>query len=279
MSLPSNFQFSQSSLQDFVDCQRRFQLKYIEQLAWPALEAEPALENENYLRKGATFHHLIQQFFHGVSVENLTTLAKQNPNLEHWWKNFTQVIGNLVNLKANNHPEFSLSAPIRDYRLVAKYDLLSFDEEKITIYDWKTSRSHQQQKREWVATKLQTRVYPFLLVKVGAHINSGKYIEPSQVEMLYWYANIPASPLKFRYSDQKFNEDQVYIDSLIEEIKTLDESKAAMTDNQKRCCFCIYRSLCDRGDKAGPLGELIGDNEQSPFGFDFNFEQIAEIEF
>ena len=45
-SLPEGFRFSQSSLQDYVDCRRRFQLRYLQNLAWPALQSEPALENE-----------------------------------------------------------------------------------------------------------------------------------------------------------------------------------------------------------------------------------------
>jgi hypothetical protein len=49
--LPLDFQFSQGSLQDYVDCRRRFQLRYLDQLAWPAVEAEPLLEHEQrYLR-------------------------------------------------------------------------------------------------------------------------------------------------------------------------------------------------------------------------------------
>ena len=44
--LPGSFIFSQSSLQYYFDCPRRFQLRYIEHLAWPAVETEPVLENE-----------------------------------------------------------------------------------------------------------------------------------------------------------------------------------------------------------------------------------------
>ena len=69
MTLPSYFQFNQGSLQDYVDCPRRFQLKYIEQLAWPALDAEPALESENNFQQGAAFHRLVQQYLLGVSDE------------------------------------------------------------------------------------------------------------------------------------------------------------------------------------------------------------------
>lgn len=39
--LPDTFAFSQSSLQAFADCARRFWLAYVQQLPWPAIEAAP----------------------------------------------------------------------------------------------------------------------------------------------------------------------------------------------------------------------------------------------
>ncbi len=70
------FSFSQSSLQDYVDCPRRFQLRYIEHLAWPAIETEPLLENERRLREGQQlFHRMVQQHLIGLPVEKLTRMA------------------------------------------------------------------------------------------------------------------------------------------------------------------------------------------------------------
>ncbi len=42
---PNSFTFSQSSLQDYMDCARRFQLRYIDQLNWPAINTETVVEN------------------------------------------------------------------------------------------------------------------------------------------------------------------------------------------------------------------------------------------
>ena len=61
MKLPAEFQYSQSSLQDYVECQRRFELRYIQRQAWPAVEVEPILEKEEHMRQGAAFHRLLQQ--------------------------------------------------------------------------------------------------------------------------------------------------------------------------------------------------------------------------
>ena len=281
MLLPENFQFSQGSLQNYVDCPRQFQLKYIEQLTWPATEAEPALENEIFLQQGTAFHRLVQQYLLGVSTEKLTSIVERDVNLASWWENFLNSFKNLDGFKKlpsiNHHPEISLSAPIGNFRIAGKYDLLSIVDDKFVIYDWKTSRN--QPKRGWIAENLQTHVYPYLLVEAGAYINNGKPIDPSQIEMVYWFANFPAAPLKFPYSEQQYKEDQKYIESLIKEIKTIGKSPAAMTNNEKRCRFCVYRSLCNRGIAAGLFEELEDDDAQDDFDFALDFEQIAEIEF
>jgi len=281
MTLPSNFQFSQGSLQDYVDCPRRFQLKYIEQLAWPALEAEPALESENNLQQGAAFHRLVQQYLLGVSVEKLSPLTEVDPKLAFWWQNFLSSFENLDGLVklpgSNRHPEISLTAPIGENRLVGKYDLLVRSDDQFIIYDWKTSR--KQPKREWVQANLQTRVYPYLLVKAGSYLNNSNPIQPSQIKMVYWYANFPTSPLSIHFNDLQYYEDQKYISSLLDEIRLLDGSPSEMTNDIKRCRFCIYRSLCNRGTKAGPLEEIDNTEDQDLGDFDLDFEQITEIEY
>ena len=232
MTLPSNFQFSQGSLQDFVDCPRRFQLKYIDKLAWPALEAEPALDSENYMQQGAAFHRLVQQYLLGVSIENLTPLAEADPKLKRWWENFLcsldklEGLANLPDYK--RYTEILMNAPFGEYRLVGKYDLLVISEDQFIIYDWKTARKHP--KREWVEANLQTRVYPYLLVKAGAYLNNGKPIKPSQIKMVYWYANFPTAPIKINFSENQLKKDQRYINNLIEEIHMLEESSC--TDDE-----------------------------------------------
>ena len=66
--LPSDFVFSQSSLQAFDDCPRRFWLTYVEALPWPALEAAPVREHERMMRLGATFHRLVERAESGIEV-------------------------------------------------------------------------------------------------------------------------------------------------------------------------------------------------------------------
>ena len=56
MPLPANFRFSQASLTDYLDCPRRFQLRYLLEQAWPAVESEPLLERERLAELGRRFH-------------------------------------------------------------------------------------------------------------------------------------------------------------------------------------------------------------------------------
>jgi hypothetical protein len=278
MPLPENFQFSQGSLQDYVDCPRRFQLKYIQQLDWPAVDVEPALENELYLQLGATFHRMVQQYLLGIPAEKLTLQASQDAQLSRWWENFTLEVGKLVNREIGNHyPEISLSTQIGNFRLVGKYDLLSISDHNFTILDWKTSRKHP--KRKWLASNMQTRVYPYILTQAGNHFNNGKPITPEQVEMIYWFSNFPTAPLRFPYSEAQKAEDEAYFSRLIEEINLIGEEPASLTANEKRCRYCVYRSLCNRGIKAGPVDDLEDDAAEDLLEFDLDFEQIAEIEF
>src|SRR5512147_2814511 len=132
---------SQSSLQDYVDCARRFKLRYLDRLSYPALETEPALENEKHQQEGEYFHRLLQQYLIGIPAEQITKFAN-TPNLQRWWENL-QNSKNLTGLPANRsglYPEATLSAPLGKYRLLAKYDLIAVRDGKAIIYDWKTYR-------------------------------------------------------------------------------------------------------------------------------------------
>lgn len=274
-TLPKNFQFSQGSIQAYVDCPRYFQLFYLERLPWPAPETEPALENERYLNLGLKFHQMVQQYLLGIPGKRLSEISREDTTLEQWWQNYLDHRPFLAGY--TQHNEISLSTPIGAYRLVAKYDLIAL-KSKVMIFDWKTSR--KQPKREFVKNRLQTRVYPYVLVKAGTQLNQGNPIEPAQVEMVYWFSNFPTAAIKFFYSQEQFEEDEAYLEGVIAEIQALEGDGFPLTDNLKRCKFCIYRSLCDRGVGAGSLDELEEElEEREAFKEEFDFEQIAEIEF
>jgi CRISPR/Cas system-associated exonuclease Cas4 (RecB family) len=276
MSLPPDFQFSQGSLQDYVDCPRRFQLRYVQRVAWPALEAMPVLEHERYLQQGAAFHRLVHQHLMGLPARRLSRMVNDD-DLRRWWRNYLET--RPTDLPSARYPEVLLSAPAGDYRLVAKYDLVAVDPgERAVIVDWKTSRRRPE--RERLAERLQTKVYPYLLVHAGAHLNGDQPVQPGQVEMVYWFADAPADPERFTYDAAHYQADEEYLTKLIEEIANLDDDGWYLTSQERHCRFCRYRSLCQRGVAAGRFDEADDDLEPGDnLDFDLDFEQVAEIEY
>ncbi len=281
---------SQSSLQDYHDCPRRFELRYLQQLVYPAIETEPALENEKHQQEGEYFHRLVQQHLIGIPAEQIGKLANTD-NLQRWWENYInakdlRILKELIGL----HAEVTLSAPLGKFRLVAKYDLIAIDNNKVTIYDWKTYR--KRPKNEWLHVRWQTRVYRALLVQAGAHFNNGKPFGPEQIEMIYWFADFPTEPARFIYKTDQYKRDWDALTRLSEEItsassgSTLRQAQCGaslttgfpLTDDVSKCNYCPYRSYCNRGVRAGDAADAELETEAEEL-FDINFEQIGEIEF
>jgi CRISPR/Cas system-associated exonuclease Cas4 (RecB family) len=262
------FTFSQSSLQDYVDCARRFQLRYIEQLQWPAVETAPVLENERRQVEGQQFHRLVQQSLIGLPAEKLARMASTD-NLARWWGHWLDFRSPLD--FGSLYPELTLSAPVGKHRLMAKYDLIAVKDGHATIFDWKTYHKHP--KDEWMSVRLQTKVYRALLVVAGAHLNGGQPFRPEQVEMVYWYADFPNEPSKFPYNKSQHKRDWDGLGKLVNEITA--KQSYPLTDDEKKCGYCPYRSYCERGVEANEGEEL----ESEISGLEISLEQIQEIEF
>ncbi len=268
--LPPSFTFSQSSLQDFVDCPRRFQLRYIEKLNWPAVETEPVLENERRQQEGKLFHRLVQQHLLGMPVEILSRQAN-SPDLARWWENYLR-----SDLDLSDHAcltELSLSAVIGENQLIAKYDLVAVRPGGVAlIIDWKTY--HKRPLNEWMVARLQTRVYRSLLVFAGAYLNKGIPFEPEKVQMTYWYPEYPTEPARFPYNTNQYKRDWDAITNLITEIR--NHQHFHLTEDEKKCAYCPYRSYCNRGVKAGNSDDMTDADETLT---EINLEQVAETEF
>jgi CRISPR/Cas system-associated exonuclease Cas4 (RecB family) len=280
MLLPDDFQFSQSSLQDFTDCPRRFQLRYLKKLSWPAVEAEPVLEHERLMQLGSRFHQLAHQYFSGVPGEILQETI-HDPQLKRWWDHFLDFAADLAEWEVSS--EATLSVPFAGHRLLAKYDLLAYKKDhSVLIIDWKTSP--KKPSRKWMEDKLQTRVYPYLLVKAGQIPRAGTTdILPEKVVMMYWFPGFPEQAVSFPYSAKQFTRDETRLTQLAE--RMLERCQAEnedfpLTTDQKHCRYCRYRSLCKRGEEAGPLSEREGILDvQTEEDLELNFDQIAEIEY
>jgi hypothetical protein len=297
MELTPGFHFSQSSLQDYVDCGKRFFLRHLRRVAWPAVEAEPFLEHELEVQAGNVFHRMVHQHLKGVPGTRLEACAAsltQLPALQSWWENYihqaplrchprTAALTLDGFPKENMLPELSLTIPFGGYHLTAKYDLvLIMEAGEVLIFDWKTSRRRPD--RPWLASRLQTRVYPLVMAGAGDQINQGSLFPPQKIEMFYWFAAHPAQPEIFPYSQKSCQDDEAYLLGLIREIESRSETMFSATGDGRRCRYCVYRSLCDRGEGAGDMFEFSEVDMEEPAPESdrvdrFDFEQVGEIEF
>ncbi len=277
MGLPEGFVFSQSSLQDYQECARRFQLRYLELCRWPAPETADALEFERYMQRGHAFHRMMRQWHLGVPLSSLEQAVAGDPQLRRWLMNYRAAPPEGLPDQVRE-PELMLSVPVAGYRLESRYDLLAgAPGQRWVIVDWKTSR--RRSTRSWLAKRLQTHIYPLVLVQGGATLNADVPITPEQVEMWYWFAEFPAQPERFAYDAELFAADQALLERMIGDIEACPEEDFLKTDDRLLCRYCVYRSLCWDDVQAGLLAEVEDLEAVGEALGDIDLESIAPIPF
>jgi hypothetical protein len=248
IELPATFVFDHVSLQDFVDCPRRFYLRYVEQLRSPAPEAAPLRDFDAERERDLQFHRLVHQHLRGLPLKALEATITDDVVAE-WWKAYRKYA--LVDLPKRHLPHASLSAPLAGRRLVARYDMLAFSDDRATIIEWKTEL--ERPTRETLQRRIQTVVYPYLLAQAGAQHNNGQRINPARISLIYWFTEAPQQPELFEYNAEQFTADGVLLDKLAADILNRSADAFELTDNLDLCQFCAYRSLNGRGTTAGSL--------------------------
>lgn len=267
--LPGDFRFSQHSLSDFEDCPRRFFFRYIARQAWPLVETGPhglsPTEYQDYLRRGALLHRWIERYWLGIPNSEPDA---QDAELSVWWQRFLAT--DFSDLPEQRLPELELSAPLGEFRLYARFDLLALPphpgplpqgaREKIVIIDWKTLRGENAPSYEFLKRRLQTRVYLYVLATAGAPFNGGTPLMPEQCVMRYWLANFPERPwVEITYSQAEYALDSARLSALAQDISQReDEAQFPKTDDERKCTYCTYRTLCH---KVGAAGAALPDEE------------------
>jgi PD-(D/E)XK nuclease superfamily len=254
MTLPDAFVFSQHSLSDFQDCPRRFYLKHIRRQAWPLLETGPggmdALAYQSYLRKGSTLHQWIERHWSGIS--NRPT--DDDAELTRWWRLFEQQ--DFSALPPRRTAELALVAPLGEFRLYVRFDLLCASDRPdgpMVVIDWKTLRAERRPGEAFMRARLQTRAYLYALATAGGPFGDGTAPSPNRCVMRYWLANFPEDPwIDIHYSAADYENDQRALLQLARNAATLDgEAAFEKTDDERKCTYCTYRTLCHRRGAAG----------------------------
>ncbi|MDO9546425.1 MAG: PD-(D/E)XK nuclease family protein [Pelolinea sp.] len=266
--------FSAANIQDYLDCERRYELKYILEQSWPAISSEPVIEIEDNIRKGNKFHYLIYQFFSDVP-ENALIPSIEEKEIEEWFNSFL-LFHKTIQLKMA-FPEFRLTGQIGEARLSAVYDLIYLTQNnEIRIMDWKTS--HYIPKKTALAVKVQTILYPYLLKETSHEFLPEISLSPENISMQYWYPSAPNEVFIFKYGRSTHENHRVFLENIINEILGKKVGEFALTNNERKCGFCPYRSLCNRGISASNMLELIDEvSEENDFLIDFDL--LPELPF
>jgi RecB family exonuclease len=267
---------NQSNFQDLLDCPRRFQLSNIDRLTWPAPPGEPQSKYEHLLEIGNQFHSLCHRYFTGLDADLLTGTIS-DPELTVLWKAFLP-FGE--KLSANRlYPEIVLTTSIDDFTVTAKYDLLLQEKSgRIIIYDWKTSPNLPR--RELLAARAQTILYPYLLIEAGQRLFEIPDLSPADLSMCYFYPLSSSPEVIFPYSDDQHKENSEQIRTWIEQLESMIETdNFPLTGDTARCKLCVFRSICDRGVKAGDVSSIEEIDEEDLSSNHFDFGQIIEIDY
>ena len=271
MTLPDTLIFDHTRLQDFADCPRRFYLRYIQQLRYPAPESASLRALEAHTERDAQFRRLVHQHTLGIPAQALAATIS-DPVVAAWWDAYLKAPP--PSLPLRRLPEVTLTAPLAGRRLAAHFDLLALDAERAVIVEWHTAP--ERPSRAQLQRRLQTAVYPYLLARAGAHLNGGAAISPETITLLYWFPEQPEKPEIFPYSTKQYRADGEKIESLAADILRRSDSEFELTDNLELCQFCAYRSLNDRGVKAGDLLAAGGSVEKETFAIDLRLDQTSE---
>lgn len=268
---------NQSNLQDFSECPRRFELKVIDNISWPAAYLEPLSQVEQATEIGNKFHQLCHQFFTGIDQDSLSATIS-SPALKIMWENFSTFAKDIED--ENRYSEIILGTPFLGHQLIAKFDLVvKTIEGKFVIYDWKTS-THKPT-RTLLSQRYQTFLYPFIFVNSGKNIFNIEQTHPKDVSMNYWYPMSSDPEEIFPYSDTLLSENTAHLTEIVSSIDGCINSEGTfpLTEDRKLCSKCVYRSLCERGIRADKFNTFTEIDQEDLSGVHFDLDNISEIEY
>jgi hypothetical protein len=246
----------QTALATFEVCPRRFQLRYLEHLPWPAspLNGQQSLAFE----RGRRFHRLLERHFLGLPVD---VEAIDDAVVRDWWQRFAH--GNLRIPDGKHWPEHRLTIPAVSHFLNGRFDLLVLGAEDgkpiAHIFDWKTShpRSAADLQSTW-----QTRLYLALVAESGrALFPEGQTLTPDHISLTHWYPREAEQPRVLIYSKADHEKNWSAIQNLVAAIEelaaatnTLDPKEAwPLTADLSHCRTCMYQAYCGRQEAGTPV--------------------------
>lgn len=238
--------FSRAKLAAFLACQRRFQLRYREELPWPL----PPLDDrgETARLRGEAFHQLLHRHFLELPI---TDDMIEDKRVAQWWQTFKQQRPGLPD--GRRFPELTLTVPIDRHLLTGRFDLLVLGDKTTHIYDWKTD-ARPRTKAE-LEDDLQTRLYLALAVEGSDALE--RPVDPGHLSLTYWYVTDPSAAVTIAYSQKAHEDNWARLVAVVQEIdqQLAAETKLPLTDDLNECARCAYQIFCGRQMAAMSLDE------------------------
>lgn len=236
---------SRQRLQTFLICRRRFELRYLRRLPWPAAPVDE--EAAASLARGQQFHELVQRHFLGLPADPALI---EDAALRRWQRLFQSSGPPLP--PGQRLVETSLTAPVGGHLLTGRFDLVVIGENEdgrpfAHVFDWKTGAPPHEAalRRDW-----QTRLYLALLAEGGAALWAGgrpTRLAPEDVSLTYWFVQQPHAPLTIGYSAAAHENNWEEITAVVAEIEAaLARGEWPLTDDTAHCRVCAYQAFCGR---------------------------------
>ncbi len=253
---------SQARFLAFLTCRRRFQLRYLDRLAWPDTPLTP--NQRTAVQRGQDFHQLLERFFLGFPIHDRDI---PDPQLQLWWKQFEQYLLPLPH--GRKMPELRLTVPVGHHFLAGRFDLIVIDaaedQPAVHIYDWKTSRPLPilELQDAW-----QSKLYLAMVAESKHALIAGHSpLAPEQIKLTYWYVTDPLAPRTISYDQVQHEKNWVEIQRLVAEIDSCQEKDEwPLTDNWSHCRSCAYWAYCGRFEAGA--AEKITAEEPAPYDFE-----------
>ncbi len=229
---------SRYKLQNWRDCQRRFQLRYVTRKRWPLAPVPAGLSVA--FEKGELFHRILEQHYMGLPVALPSDAAE---DVKQWWGNF-QAHPPLVPDGAK-HPEMSLSVPIGRHFLFGRYDLLILGDDHAHILDWKTERNPRSAAK--LQADWQTRLYLTMIAEGGNAL--GRSYTPDQIGITYWFARHPDQSVTLRYTQAEHDQNWATLNAEVARLEArlqLSDAEWNKTEDWGKCEHCHYQAYCGR---------------------------------
>lgn len=252
LKLPPDFQFTQSKLQDFKDCPRRFYLKYIIQQGWPAPISIPQDKFEKAMQNGQQLHQLIERHQSGLSLDTLRASVKDKPPVDAWLAFYGSYLNNLAPYQSS-YAEILLTAQLQGFHLAAKFDWIACDGKEVLAIDWKTGRLPDAAR---LAQRMQTVVYLYVLYRAAAAL-----FRQEVKQFTLQYVSVESEEIRtFDVSVQSIGQYEAQILNVIEAIQNSDFAKV---ESERPCRYCVYRGLCGRGTAPHDLNPVLDEDWDS----------------